>query len=143
MFVELPKLAPGIVTNNRTRDSHWGKAEVVDALLRIGELWAAIKKTPISVGQISRKNGGPFPPHISHRLGIDVDIRPMRLDGKNLPVTIHDMAYAAEATLMLVHVIRENAKVKLILFNDPALVKGGLTRKYVGHESHLHVRFDY
>lgn len=143
MFIELPRSAPGIVCNNRTGDSHWGKKEVIEALLRIGALWAATKKTPISVGQISRRNGGPFPPHLSHKLGVDVDIRPMRLDGRNLPVSVTDKAYAADATRVLVYMVRENAKVKLILFNDPALVKAGLTRKYAGHSNHIHVRFDY
>jgi len=143
MFIELPKSAAGLTTNNRTSNSHWGKLQVITALQQIGELWAATKTTPISVGQISRRNGGPFPPHKSHRTGIDVDIRPMRKDGKNLPVTVHDKQYDAGATRAVVEMIRGNAKVKLILFNDPALVASGLTRKYAGHDNHLHIRFDY
>ena len=31
--------------------------------------------------------------------------------------------------------------VKLIYFNDPVLIKEGLTRRFVGHDDHVHVRY--
>ncbi len=31
--------------------------------------------------------------------------------------------------------------VKLIYFNDPVLIKEGLTTHYLGHDDHLHVRY--
>lgn len=143
MFKELPKTAVGIVTNNRTADSHYGKPEVIDLLLKIGELWAATRTTPISIGPISRKNGERFPPHRAHRQGIEVDIRPMRKDGRNLPVFVGSKMYDAAQTRDLVQMLRMHAKVKLILFNDSGMVKDGLTRHYPNHSNHLHVRFDY
>ena len=31
--------------------------------------------------------------------------------------------------------------MKLIYFNDPVLIREGLTRRFTGHDDHLHVRF--
>jgi hypothetical protein len=31
--------------------------------------------------------------------------------------------------------------VKLIYFNDPVLIREGLTRYYAGHDDHVHVRY--
>lgn len=143
MFVELPKIVLGLVSFNRRSDTHYGKQETINALIRIGHEWAQSDATPIGVGHISRRDGSRFPPHKSHRKGVDVDIRPMRKDGKNLPVTIQSKMYDAEATRMVVNVIRAQSKVKLILFNDPKLVKAGLTQMYPNHSNHLHVRLDY
>jgi len=144
-FIELPKTADGIVFNNRTNDSHFGKRETIDALLRVGRLWRQkYYAVSVSVGQISRKNGGKFPPHSSHRLGVDVDIRPMRNDLKNAPVTYTDKAnYNRDLTRELIRMMRANAKVKLVLFNDPVLIAEGLCRHYAGHDNHLHFRFSY
>lgn len=143
MFVELPKLVIGLVNFNRRSDTHWGKQETINALIRIGHEWAQSDATPLAVGHISKPDGSKFPPHVSHRKGVDVDIRPRRKDGENLPVTINQKMYDAAATRKLVETIRANAKVKLILFNDLALVAAGLTKQYPNHSDHLHVRLDY
>jgi murein endopeptidase len=145
MFTELPKSAPGLLMNNRTADSHFGKPSVIEALLRAGRLWQSrYPASKISVGHLSRKNGGPFPPHKSHRAGLDVDVRPMRSDLKNLPVTCNDrINYNRDLTRKLIQELRASAKVKLVLFNDPVLVAEGLTQSFPGHENHLHFRFAY
>jgi hypothetical protein len=31
--------------------------------------------------------------------------------------------------------------IKVIYFNDPVLIKEGLTRWFAGHDDHVHVRF--
>ena len=31
--------------------------------------------------------------------------------------------------------------MKLIYFNDPVLIKEGLTTRFAGHDDHLHVRY--
>lgn len=145
MFIELPKVADGLVFNNRTSDSHWGKPETIDALLRIGRLWKAqFPKSAISVGHISRKSGARFPPHLSHRLGVDVDLRPMRNDLKNLSVTCDDrINYNRDLTRELIKILRANTRIKTILFNDTGLIAEGLTKFWPQHQNHLHARFSY
>lgn len=138
-FKELP-VSPGLAFNNRTPDSHWGKPEVVDALVRIGKLWGT-DRPAISIGHISRKNGGKFPPHNTHKNGDDVDIRPMRKDGKNASVTWRDAQYSQSLTREMIEVIRDNAPIKSILFNDPILIGERLCQAYPNHSNHLHVNF--
>lgn len=144
MFIELPKEAEGLTNNNRTFDSHFGKPETIEALLKVGRLWhQQFPMAHISIGHISRKNGAVFPPHKSHRLGVDIDVRPFRNDLQNLPCRFQDINYNRDLTRKLIVMIRANTKVKLILFNDPVLIAEGLCRYYNGHDNHLHIRFNY
>lgn len=138
-FRELP-VSAGLAFNNRTSDSHFGKPEVIDSLIKIGKLWGC-ERSAISIGHISRKNGGKFPPHITHRDGDDVDIRPMRKDGQNLSVTWRDREYSRDLTREMIEVIRDNAPIRSILFNDPVLIGERLCQEYPNHSDHLHVNF--
>jgi len=140
MFKELPQ-SVGLVSNNRTSDSHWGKPEVIDCLIKIGQIWSAQSATPISIGQISRKNGEVFPPHKTHRTGDDVDIRPMRKDNRNAAVTWQEESYSRSLTRDMIKTIRANAPIISILFNDPELIKESLCQSYPNHSNHLHVNF--
>ena len=59
--------------------------------------------------------------------------------GGNYRASTYDRA----ATRALVKAIRAAAPghVKLIYFNDPVLIKEGLTTRFAGHDDHLHVRY--
>jgi hypothetical protein len=99
----------------------------------------------VSVGDVSRRGGGYFPPHAGHRVGMDVDIRPVRRDSRQCRrgVSWRDRAYDRRGTRRLIRSIRAAAQghVKVIFFNDPVLIRAGLTRWYPGHDDHLHVMF--
>src|SRR5687768_4731464 len=87
---QLPAVGPGFVTYNpddARGSDRYGTAGFVTALKELAQHWSASETVPISFGDMSRKNGPPFPPHHGHRTGREVDIRPFRKDGKNLPVT--------------------------------------------------------
>lgn len=119
-----------------------GRPETIRAIQAIGTAWhmAHPNGPRMSIGDISFKGGGKMPPHVSHREGIDVDIRLMRNDGKEGPVTFTDPAYSRALTQELVNWIVSNGvlRVQYIFFNDPA-VSGVST--WPGHHNHLHVRF--
>ena len=97
------------------------------------------------MGDISRYGGGPLPPHKSHRLGVDIDIRLMRNDGREAGVTYQDAAYSRALTVELIRAIQANGvlRVKVIYFNDPTVIRSvpGV-KEQKGHDNHLHVRFD-
>ena len=93
----------------------------------------------IGVGDISFQQGGRMSPHGSHKRGTDVDIRPIRADGKRLPVTITDSNYSRDRTKLLVQTLLAQPNVTLILFNDTNIQN---VRFYEGHHNHLHVRFE-
>jgi murein endopeptidase len=138
----LPASGVGYYTYAASRSKQWGRKATIDAIQAIGEAWMRDHPDPplIGVGNISLRGGGPMPPHSSHRQGVDVDIRPMRQDGKAAPVSIKQSQYSRERTVELVKFIRGNGvlEVVTILFND-ASVPG--VRPWKGHDNHLHVRF--
>jgi hypothetical protein len=90
----------------------------------------------VGVGDMSFANGAPMSPHKTHRNGRNVDVRPLRTDGKQMPVSITDAEYSRERTKALVELFREDANLKSILFNDAHIA--GVTH-WEGHDNHLHV----
>ena len=143
----LPVSGLGFKTYNRETAGadQYGTKPTIDAIRTIGVVWWGlniISSTPaFQVGDISRKNGGKFSPHSSHKSGTDVDLRPFRTDKKELPVTYKDSLYDREATRKLVRVIKRLYPKAVILFNDPEIIKEGLTKAFKGHDNHLHVTF--
>jgi hypothetical protein len=105
----------GFVTNNRGANGEFqfGQQSSIDAAVTVAATWDGLHPNhPFSIGQISKQGGGPFPPHLSHRLGVDIDVRPMRKDGQNEPVTIDDAEYDRAQTTELINLWWENAPVQ-------------------------------
>lgn len=140
--VLLPKTGTGFVTNNRGNDEfQFGQQSTIDAALAVGVAWDALHPNhPFSIGQISKKNGGPLPPHASHQVGLDIDIRPMRLDGKNEKVTIFEPEYDRPLSTELIKLWWQKAPVQMVFFNDPTVIAAGLSIKVPEHHHHFHVR---
>ncbi|WP_078888239.1 penicillin-insensitive murein endopeptidase [Streptomyces sclerotialus] len=139
--VQLPDSGPGFHSTGRA-DHRFGRAETVRALQAVAAAWqrAHPRGPRIGIGDISLRGGGPIPGHGSHRLGLDVDIRPLRDDGREAPVLRGHPGYSQELTQELVDRLRANGvlRVHFILFNDPG-VRG--VQRWKNHDNHLHVRF--
>jgi conjugal transfer mating pair stabilization protein TraG len=90
------------------------------------------------VGELSLRGGGDISGHDAHEIGRNVDIRPVRTDGANLPVTWRDPNYDQEKTRELVQLIKQADPNSVVFFNDPKLVAEGLTQKLDKHDNHLH-----
>ena len=138
----LPEHGVGFVTCNRGNDEfQWGKQSTIDAAIRTAAAWDVVHTNrPFSIGQISLKGGGPFPGHDSHKHGLDVDVRPMRKDGQNLPVTITDSQYDRALTTELIDLWWTCAPVQLVFFNDQTVIDAGLSVYWKNHHHHFHVR---
>lgn len=119
------------------QDRCWGTPAAIQS---IRNLAAALVRSgiEIAVGDISFAQGGRMSPHGSHRRGIDVDIRPQRIDQARLPVNITDPNYSRERTNTVVQELRKDENLALILFNDQK-IEG--VRFWEGHHNHLHIRF--
>jgi peptidoglycan hydrolase-like protein with peptidoglycan-binding domain len=140
----LPESGLGFVTYNREPggSDQFGRASTIRAIEALGEAWANRHPAqPFAVGDISRRRGGPFPPHRTHVNGRDVDFRPLTVDGANVPVTIQSANYSHPLTREFVLLVRALFPGATVLFNDPRLVSAGLTRRVGGHDNHLHVSF--
>ena len=137
----------GFTTYNRERAGadQYGTEDTIAAIKTLGLAWWAVtllsSAPPIQIGDISRKGGGKFSPHQTHRTGRDVDLRPFRTDGKLSPVTYRDTVYDRETTRKLARLIKTIYRDAVILFNDPEIIKDGLSKASAGHDNHFHVTF--
>jgi penicillin-insensitive murein endopeptidase len=140
----LPDNGDGFVTFNRGPNGRFqfGQQSTIDATLGVGRAWHDNhSEQPFSVGHISKQGGGNFdPPHKSHKLGVDIDVRPLRKDGQNQEVTISNSAYDGASTAELIALWWEKAPVQLILFNDQSVIADGNSQFFDGHHNHFHVR---
>lgn len=140
----LPAHGDGWTTYYRGRhgEYQYGTSNTIGILLNLAYHWYMRHPThPIQIGHISLKGGGKFPPHITHQEGRDVDLRPFRDDGLNLPVHMHDRAYSPSLTVAFLELVHRVAKPIQVLHSGPLCVQKGLSRAAPGHENHIHIRF--
>jgi murein endopeptidase len=99
--------------------------------------WQAIDKRRIGVGNISQANGVKYPRHHSHIDGLQVDVRAIRIDGMQSPVTRFQRdQYDRKATAKLIAIFFSHPLVRSVLFNDTE-IQG--VRPWEGHDDHFHV----
>src|SRR6266550_254587 len=140
---QLPESGTGFLTNNRgsSGEFQFGQKSSIDTAIAVAAAWEGLHPgRRFSIGQISKKGGGNMPPHKSHKLGVDIDVRPMRDDGKNEPVTINDADYDRALTTELIKLWWKMAPVQAVFFNDPTVIAAGLSHLVEGHDNHFHVR---
>jgi hypothetical protein len=136
----LPASGPGYYCKDPGRA--YGRAGTLQAVTAIAAEWH--RRHPagprLGITDISLPGGGPIPPHRGHRHGTEVDIRPVRGDGREGPVSCAMPGYSRRLTQELVGIIRGNPvlPVAKIYFNDPQIT--GVSPR-AGHDNHLHVRF--
>jgi penicillin-insensitive murein endopeptidase len=109
---------------------------MMQAILRVALEWQAIDRRRIGIGNISRANGVDDDDHASHQDGLQVDVRPVRKDGLEIPCTWADRQYDREATARLIALFRTFAPVKFVLFNDASIP---FVRHANHHDDHFHV----
>jgi lysozyme family protein len=122
-------------------DKRYGTASTIAALYEVGRIWRLRRAAPrVGVGDISLRGGGDIDGHASHETGRDVDLRPMKNDGTEGPVTWKQAKYSHSLTQELIDIIYANGvvMVKVIGFNDPN-IQGCVN--WVNHDNHLHVRY--
>jgi peptidoglycan hydrolase-like protein with peptidoglycan-binding domain len=126
-------------------NANWGTPSAIGQLQAAAHVMVDKGHGRIPLGDIGYEHGGNIAGHQTHEQGLDVDIRPMR-DAKDQcrwGVNWRWSTYDRAATRDLVKAIRATAygHVKLIYFNDPVLIREGLTTWYTGHDDHLHIRY--
>ncbi|WP_344878391.1 penicillin-insensitive murein endopeptidase [Allokutzneria multivorans] len=126
--------------------ANWGTASTIAQLEAAARGFASTNQGKIPLGDVSFEHGGAINGHSSHRVGMDVDIWPIRTDSKQCSagrITWESSTYDRAATRQLVKAIKAAAPghVKVVWFNDPVLIREGLTQPLVNHSNHLHVRY--
>jgi Putative peptidoglycan-binding domain-containing protein len=125
--------------------ANWATGASIGQLEAAASTFVTTGHGRVAVGDAGFEHGGNIPGHVTHEVGMDVDLRLIRKAANQCTLgTNHHLAsYDRAATRMLIQAIRAAAPghVKLIYFNDPVLIGEGLTTWYVGHDDHLHVRY--
>ena len=149
---QLPEPTPGIVGYGQVdgqsyRIGQYGTSRTIQSIVELGRRWKEKYPDgpPLYVGDISLQGGGPMPDHTTgHRIGKNVDIRPVRNDGGVGGLTYDDDVYDFEKTQELVNEILKDPNVRRIWFNDDE-IEGpeDIMRIDAGnvHDNHLHVEY--
>jgi penicillin-insensitive murein endopeptidase len=116
--------------------SQYAHPRLVSLIGMIASQWCGIDVRQFGVGNISLADGVKHPDHSTHRNGMEVDIRPLRKDGKRLPCSIYDSQYDRAATAKLIELLFSSVYVKKILFNDMSVSH---VRMAPRHDDHFHV----
>ena len=125
--------------------ANWATAEAIASLEATGRAVQALGYGRIALGDASLEHGGDIAGHATHERGLDLDVRPIRVKrdqctwGTNWRLSSYDRA----ATRAMIRQFRALAPghVEVIYFNDPVLIREGLTTWFDGHDDHVHVRF--
>lgn len=120
----------------------FGTSMTINRIMDLGRKWFLLHpEVFLQFGDISRRGGGAFPPHASHRNGRDVDVRPIRKDNRMDPISVGEVQYDSIRTEEFVKLVRSRFPGVTIFFNDSRLISKGLTAHAKGHHNHLHIRF--
>jgi penicillin-insensitive murein endopeptidase len=165
----LPPDGPGFQTIHLGRSSFWGAPSTIERIEKLGEQAHAAGLGDLYVEDISRPRGGPLPGgHLSHQLGLDVDVgldvRPKQSlsatarETVELPSMVRadqrgvDPARWSADEVSLLKLAASLPEVDRILIN-PAIkrqlceqVQGDrswlrLMRPWYDHSAHMHIRF--
>lgn len=107
-------------------------------LLFVERQWAAMDSRKFGIGNISLAGGDHYAPHRSHKKGLEVDVRPLRKDGKRTAVYWQwTEQYDQAATAALIELFRSYPGAGKVYFNDPELRH--LVHPLINHDNHFHV----
>ena len=140
----LPMDSEGYTTYNREPNGadQFGTAMTINRVMDLGRKWFLLHpEVRLQFGDISRRGGGAFPPHGSHKNGRDVDVRPLRRDNRMDAVSVGEVQYDSIRTEEFVKLVRSRYPGVAIFFNDTRLINKGLTAHCKNHHNHLHIRF--
>lgn len=116
--------------------SQYAHPRMMSLIQQIASQWCGLDTRKFGIGNISLADGADHPDHATHESGLEVDIRPLRKDGRRMPCTFRDYIYDREATALLIGLFLKSKKVRLVYFNDTE-IRG--TKRARAHDNHFHV----
>jgi murein endopeptidase len=121
-------------------EGQYAHPAMMTLLMYVEREWMLIDKRRFGIGNISLANGVEYEKHQTHKIGLDVDVRPLRKDGRHEPVYWYQAEeYDQAATGVLIALFHCFPGVRKILFNDAHA--SPWVRPYQGHDHHFHVEF--
>ncbi|CAM2810996.1 MULTISPECIES: hypothetical protein [Janthinobacterium] len=116
---------------------------MLSLIFYIAREWQAIDDGKFDIGNISIAGGLGYDKHVSHRKGIEMDLRPMRkdkLEGQSARVSRFDDVHDRNATIKLIRLFLQHPMATTVFFNDgevQKMIAGGPVRSLKGHDDHL------
>jgi hypothetical protein len=136
-LLQLPQISGHGYYSYSSADRQFGTVDTIQAISDVASSFCFnMPRIQIGIGDISFEHGGQMSPHVSHRKGLQVDIRPLRTDMMHLPCDYRDHVYSREYTRLLAQSFLAHRNVKRILFND-SRIHG--VHPFAGHDNHMHV----
>lgn len=118
--------------------AQYAHPKMLSLIFAVERQWAAIDNRKFGVGNMSLAEGVKYD-HAGHMKGIELDVRPLRKDGRNIPVLHMWPEYDRTGTQKLIELFRRCFPGQLrILFNDTRIP--GVVPK-PKHDNHFHVEF--
>jgi tetratricopeptide (TPR) repeat protein len=137
---QLPFEGAGYTTFNRNPESKCARPATINFVKELSTAWAARHPDiKFVVGDISRCGGGPFPPHLDHQDGREVDIWPLTNNGVAEPTNVYAPNYSRELTTELIKLIKQTNPNAVVYFDDSALVNVGVVQGTLDHNNYMHV----
>jgi hypothetical protein len=111
---------------------------MLSLIFAVERAWLAVDDRKFGVGNISKAEGVGYG-HSTHKNGLQVDVRPLRKDGRRQPIWYTSSQYDRDGTRKLIEIFHRCAPGKLtILFND-LRIPG--VRYWDNHNDHMHIAF--
>ncbi|RMG08911.1 MAG: hypothetical protein D6731_20885 [Planctomycetota bacterium] len=139
-YVEMPPADDGawVLTHPPGSNRNWGRPVFVRYLALVAREWR--RRYPdrprLRLGDLSKADGSPFPPHKTHRDGLTADLF-------TTPQNICHVRWTQqEWTLDLARLLADYG-AKQILYNGDLVVRSvPVAKKWKGHDDHFHVVID-
>jgi penicillin-insensitive murein endopeptidase len=112
---------------------------LISVIFQVAHRWTSLDGRRFGIGNISLAGGIAFEGHKGHKSGLEVDVRPLRKDGKEAAITRFDSEYDREATARLIKLFLETCRVQKIYFNDATIPR---VRQALHHDNHFHVTIE-
>ena len=126
------------VSTGSDDNRHWGRPETIRMLILVAREWHKRhgSKYVLSIGDISRRDGAEFPPHVTHRDGCNIDIT-------TSPASVCNVNFEDQAISLDLARLFFQYGAKEILYNGEMV---GREEKRVTewpkHDDHFHVIVD-
>ena len=136
---EIPHIPTAGLARKPGIEGIYALPDLVNLLKLIGEVWKKVEGKPqgmldyIVITEASLKWGGLIPPHLTHRFGGTVDIRPISSNGA--PTSVGASNYHRAGNQVLVNILRRSGATE-IRFADNL---DGVSKVDASHKNHLHV----
>lgn len=139
MLPQAPEEAGYYVYGTPTKGrAQYADPRMLSLIFAVEREWKAVENRKFGVGNMSKADGLKYD-HATHMKGVEVDIRPMRKDGRSDPVTYTWPEYDRDATQKLIQIFRRCFPGRLTIFFNDLSIPGVIPQSR--HSDHFHVEF--